>query len=73
VHVLFDSPTFYQQKKIAAFPSDALGAQIGGVLSLWLGVTIMFLLEVFEFVFTLLSALYNNRKKASTNPEESLK
>ena len=36
---------------MAAFSADAMGAQIGGVLSLWLGVTVMFAFEALEFLY----------------------
>ena len=50
---------------MAAFSSDAMWAQIGGVLSLWLGVTVMFLFEAFEFLYTYLTNNYFCCKKRS--------
>jgi len=45
---MFDAVPFDAREDVAAIPVEALGAQIGGVLSLWLGVTIMLIFEVLE-------------------------
>ena len=51
----FGAQSFIELKDVAAFSVDAMGAQIGGVLSLWLGVTVMFAFEAFEFFYTYLT------------------
>ena len=55
--------SFIELKDVAAFSADAMGAQIGGVLSLWLGVTVMFAFEAFEFLYLYLT---NCRKEDPT-------
>jgi len=50
------------QKDVAAFPLDALGAQVGGVLSLWLGVTVMLIFEIFEFIINLQYEYYKLKR-----------
>ena len=53
--VQFGSQSFIELNDVAAFSMDAMGAQIGGVLSLWLGVTVMFAFEAFEFFYIYLT------------------
>ena len=55
LEVQFRSQSFVELKDVAAFSVDAMGAQIGGVLSLWLGVTVMFAFEAFEFLYIYLT------------------
>jgi len=52
--VRFDSQTYNEQKDVAAVPFDALGAQIGGVLSLWLGVTVILIFELCELLYNVI-------------------
>jgi len=66
MNIQFNDNTYVVQKDVAAFPLDAFGAQVGGVLSLWLGVTIMFVFETFEFIINLLYECY--RSKRSQKP-----
>jgi len=54
LHVQFNANKHTTQKDVATFPLDAFGAQVGGVLSLWLGVTIMLVFEVFDMVINLI-------------------
>ena len=57
---------------MAAFSADAMGAQIGGVLSLWLGVTVMFAFEALEFLYIYLTNCgkeeFNETDTISTTP-----
>ena len=53
--VQFSDQSFIELKDVAAFSVDAMGAQIGGVLSLWLGVTVMFAFEALEFFYVYLT------------------
>jgi len=66
LNIMFDGQAFDIREDVAAFPVESLRAQIGGVLSLWLGVTIMLLFELFEFFFTLVAACYQSSKSTST-------
>ena len=61
--IVFGSQSFVELKDVAAFSVDAMGAQIGGVLSLWLGVTVMFAFEAFEFLYIYLT---KSRKEEPT-------
>jgi len=63
--VRFDSQRYNEQKDVAAVPLDALGAQIGGVLSLWLGVTVILIFELCELLYNLI-CLYSKAKNNST-------
>jgi len=73
LNVLFESSTFNEQRDVATFPLDAMSAQIGGVLSLWLGVTVMLFFEVCEFFYILLTELWSKRRAQSHNVAEQLK
>ena len=55
LNVEFGDQSFVELKDVAAFSVDAMGAQIGGVLSLWLGVTVTFIFEAFEFIYVYLT------------------
>ena len=55
--------TLVELNDVAAFSVDAIGAQIGGLLSLWLGVSIMFAFEAFEFFYVYLT---KSRKEEPT-------
>jgi len=63
LNVRFETSIYTEQRDVAAVPLDALGAQIGGVLSLWLGVTIILIFELCEFVFHLLVICYRAKKE----------
>ena len=65
LNVQFGSQSFIELKDVAAFSVDTMGAQIGGVLSLWLGVTVMFAFEVFEFFYI----YFSNGRKGESAPE----
>jgi len=52
--VQFNDNKYIIQNDIAAYSLDKFEAQVGGVLSLWLGVTIMLIFEVFEFIINLI-------------------
>jgi len=71
LNIQFNANKYIIQKDVEAFPLHAFGAQVGGVLALWLGVTIMLIFEVFEFVINLISACYHRVKRIeqSSDPE----
>jgi len=68
LNVMFESQAFYEQKEVPAFPAETFGAQVGGVLSLWLGVTVMFLFEIAEFIINLLLSFYQGQKTSPVVP-----
>jgi Amiloride-sensitive sodium channel len=50
-----------------AMTPDGLLSNVGGALSLWLGMTVMFVFEIVEFIQSIISSRYNQRKvKAAT-------
>ena len=65
VNIFFEGYTSLILKDVPSLTADKMMGLIGGGLSLWLGVTIMTLIEVVEFVFTLFD-IYFNKKKVST-------
>jgi len=48
--IVFDDYTFNEITDVAAYPVDTMGSNIGATLSLWLGVTVMLVVELLEFV-----------------------
>jgi len=54
LNIEFKTQSYNVLKDIVAFPLDQLGAQVGGVLALWLGVTIILIFEVCEFVINVI-------------------
>ena len=55
LNIGFGNRIYDELNDVAAFTVDALGAQMGGVLSLWLGITIMFIVEILEFLYCVAS------------------
>jgi len=45
LNIQFNASKYTKQKDVAAFLLDAFGVQVGGVLALWLGVTIMIIFK----------------------------
>ena len=62
VNVVMNSRYVYLMTDKALLTWEAMLSSIVGCLSLWLGVTVMTLVEVAEFFFTLGSICYQNRK-----------
>ena len=58
LNIQFNNNKYTIQKDVAAFSLDAFGAHAGGVLSLWMGVTIMLVFEILEFILNLLCGCY---------------
>jgi hypothetical protein len=50
-----------------AMTADSLLSNVGGSLSLWLGMTVMFAFEVIEFVYTIVSIRHSGKKSSKTN------
>jgi len=72
LNIQFNTNEYTIQKEVAAFPLDSFGAQVGGVLSLWLGVTIMLIFEIFEFIINLLHECYRAKRNKQTSEMESV-
>jgi len=70
LNIQFHSNTYRQEADVVAFSMDALGAQIGGVLSLWLSVTILLIFEICEFLIILLSAGWCVKRNQQTTLKE---
>ena len=66
--IRFDSPRYTEQKDVPAVPLDALLAQMGGVLSLWLGVTIILIFELCEFLYNLICVCMKAGGRQSIGP-----
>ena len=68
--VFLASSSYTELRDVAAFPLDAMGASLGGTLSLWLGVTVMFAFELFELLYNLVVGwiLRNKTYSAESNP-----
>ena len=62
VNVVMNSRYVYLLTDKAQMTWEVMLSSIGGCLSLWLGVTVMTFVEVVEFLFTLGSICYQNRK-----------
>ena len=62
VNVVMNKRYVYLMTDKAQMTWEVMLSSIGGCLSFWLGVTIMTLVEVVEFFFTLGSICYQNRK-----------
>jgi len=69
LNIQFNTHTYTVQKDVEAFPMDALGAQIGGVLALWLGMTVSIIFEIIEFILNIIYAWY----LVATNEQRSSK
>jgi Amiloride-sensitive sodium channel len=54
--------------EVPSMPNEVLLSNIGGVLSLWLGITVMTLLEVTEALYFILAGLYEKRFHKKTEP-----
>ena len=62
LNVQYTNNLFTKLQDVAAFPIDAMLSQLGGVLSLWLGVSVMFLFEVIEFCITLVIRYWERKR-----------
>jgi hypothetical protein len=63
VNVLFDEEWPTMMTDQPAMTSEILASNLGGVLSLWLGVTIMAVFEFLELIYRLVLNNYSERKK----------
>ena len=52
LNVLFGSTAYTELVDVVAFPIDSMGAQTAGVLAFWLGLTVMFICEIAEFIYS---------------------
>ena len=67
VNVVMKSRYVYLMTDKALMTWEAMLSSIGGCLSLWLGVTVMTLVEVAEFLFSLCVLLRSNKNTAKIN------
>jgi uncharacterized membrane protein len=65
LNILFDQAVPFLMTDKQSMTLDNLGAQLGGVLSLWLGITIMTAVEIVEFIYTIFLEYNRNKKTAS--------
>jgi len=70
LNIQFKANQYAIQKDVPAFPLDAFGAQVSGVISLWLNVTIMLIFEMFEFLTNLLYAYYKSKQNQKSDELE---
>ena len=60
--VLFDSYSSPALEEVPAMTTEVLAANIGGTMSLWMGLTTMALIELIELLYNVLSAMYRSRR-----------
>jgi len=61
--IVFNDYTFNEITDVAAYSVDTLGSNIGGTLSLWLGVTVMLVVELLEFIYKFAAARLQRTKR----------
>jgi len=65
VNIVLNTKTPIIINETVSMSVEVLWSNIGGQLSLWLGVTIMTAVELFEFVYVLVKNIGNKRQKAT--------
>jgi len=60
---MFPGKTYNKQRDVVAITIEALGAQIGGVLSLWLGLGLSVCFEILEFLVTLVARMFSDKTR----------
>ena len=56
VNFEFKSKSFFKYNDVPSFTVDMMGAQLGGILSLWLGLILMFAFEILELIYTMIAS-----------------
>ena len=51
-------------------PNEVLLSSVGGVLSLWLGVTIMTIVEITEAIYSIIVTCYNQCRKKTKHEKQ---
>jgi Amiloride-sensitive sodium channel len=72
IGLLFDRINPYLMVDTPSMMVDNLSAQLGGVLSLWLGFTIMTVVDLIELFYTLLQQALNARKGMIKEPTQGM-
>ena len=67
--VLFERRGIEVENSTAAMTWDGLASNVGGSLSLWVGVTVMTLFELVELAYFVVTALVRRRRQL--NPQET--
>ncbi len=62
LNVCFKESTIEQHIQVASFSLADLWSSVGGILGLWLGISVMTIIEVFSFIF---NSFFNCFKKKS--------
>ena len=68
VDVLFDSYSSLELAEVPAMTDERLAANIGGVLSLWMGITTIALIEIIELLYNMARSF--KRSRDQTGPTE---
>ena len=63
IDVLFDSYSSLELAEVPAMTVELLASNIGGTLSLWMGLTTIALIEIIELLYNLLVAIYRSRRQ----------
>ena len=70
VNILFDHRGLETLNNTAAMTWDSLASNIGGSLSLWIGITVMTLFELVELVYRLTKLLAVRRSSSTVDDQE---
>jgi hypothetical protein len=77
LNIIFDEPRPYVIKDIPSMTADSLLSSFGGTLSLWLGITVMFLVEIADLVigivFGWLGSQVTTTSPTASNDVEQIK
>ena len=73
LNVFFDGMYLYEMSEKASMSGDSLMSQLGGMLSLWLGITIMTGVEFIELLYTIVSHWIRRGKATGLAKAESSK
>src|SRR6218665_446200 len=66
LNIIFDRYTPMVLKEVPSLTGSKLLSLVGGALSLWLGITVMTAVEFVQFVFDLMEAIQQRKKKRCT-------
>ena len=72
VNVVLGKQVSESVTEVATMPNEVLLSNVGGVLSLWLGVTVMTIIEVIEFIYFIVKSYFErHHPQASTSPSDA--
>ncbi len=66
LNVYFKKSTVEQHIQVASFSLADLWSGVGGILGLWLGISVMTIIEVFSFVFYSITNCFKGKNKTNT-------